>query len=257
MLGQIHGFRNNFPIRTHISALAESFRMAQIWSIWKVGHRPFDQVGDDSFILATPNGNMLWTCDPLVVKQLLIQHDKSQVPVDIVKFYDLWGPTVGSVEGDEWRTHRKVIAAAFTPATNTTVWKEASYQTQTLVDHWIESGSVVPVVKVWTSKLALHVISGVFFHKSLKWLGYTHHGVPPAPGHRIPYEEALFTVVARLGTIFMTPRILLRFFEEAYVAFTEWTKYMQELREGAVSRIEEVAVKKNKSILGDTFLSLK
>lgn len=95
----------------------------------------FEEVGDDSFILATPNGNMLWTCDPFVVNQLLIQHDKSQVPVDIIKFYDLWGPTVGSVEGDEWRTHRNVITAAFTPATNTAVWRETTYQAQTLVDH--------------------------------------------------------------------------------------------------------------------------
>lgn len=233
--------------------------MAQIWNIWKAGHQPFEEVGSDSFSLATPDGNMLWTCDPSVVKQLLTQHDKSQLPVEIIKFYDLWGPTVGSVEGEEWKTHRKVITSAFTPATNTAVWRESIRQTRTLVEYWIENGSVIPVVKKWSSRLALHVISSVFFHKSLKWGDNTADVMPSTPGHRITYEEALFTVVGRLGTIFMTPRALLgklpsKFFSEAYIAFTEWTNYMQELRESIVSRIEEVAAKKNKSILGENSL---
>ena len=56
----------------------------------------------------------------------------------------------------------------------------------------------------------------------------------------------------------MTPRAILgmfplKFFSEAYVSFTKWTKYMQELRESAVSKIEEVVAKKKKSILGKVF----
>ena len=210
--------------------------MAQIWNIWKAGHQLFGEVGSDNFVLATPNGNTLWTSDPSVVRQLLIQHDKSLVPVEMIRFYDIWGPTVGSVEGEGSKNHRRVIASAFTPATNTAVWKEAMDQTHALVNHWIEDGSIIPVVREWTSRLALHVISGVFFHKPLKWEGNTLNAIPSAPGHRVSYEEAPFTVVARLGTIFMTPRAILgmvplQFFSEAYAAFTEWTKYMQELRE--------------------------
>lgn len=102
-----------------------------------------------------------------------------------------------------------MIASAFTPATNTAVWKEAMEQTQALVNHWIEDGSIIPVVREWTSRLALHVISGVFFHKPLKWEVNTLNAIPSARGHRVSYEEALFTVVARLGTIFMTPRAIL------------------------------------------------
>lgn len=149
-----------------------------------------------------------------------------------------------------------MITAAFTPSTNTTVWKETIHQTRTLVDRWIEEGSVIPVVKKWTSRLALHVISAVFFYKSLEWKEYTHDAKPTTPGHHLSYEEALFTVLASLGTLFMTPRALLhrlpsKHLKETYIAFTEWTKYMQELHQGTVARIEEVAAKKNKSILGE------
>jgi cytochrome P450 len=228
--------------------------MAQVWNIWKAGYRPFEEVGSDTFILASHAGNMLWTCDPNVMKNLLMQHAKSQIPVDMVKFYDIYGPTIGSTEGDEWRTHRRVITAGFNPATYNLAWKESLHQTGTLTDRWIEEGSVIPVVKKWTSLLTLHVISGAFFHKSLEWKDYTQYTMPTPPGHQISYEEALFTVLKRLGYIFLTHRALLgklpgKGFKEAALAFTQWTKYMQELREQTAARIEEVAAKKNKSVL--------
>ena len=229
--------------------------MAQVWNIWKAGHDPFREVGSDTFILATPTGNILWTCDPAVVKQLFTQHSKVQVPVDMVKFYDLWGPTIGSVEGDEWKMHRRVITAGFNPAINSAVWNESIHQTQTLTDRWLEEGSVIPVIKNWTSRLALHVISATFFNKSLTWKEYTHDTVPAPPGHKMGYEESLFTVLARLGAIFMIPRVLLaslpiKSLNEAHTAFTEWTKYMGELRIGALNRLDEIAEKKHKSLLG-------
>ncbi len=87
----------------------------------------------------------------------------------MVKLYDLWGPIIGSIEGDECRTHRRMITAGFNPSTNTAVWREAIYQTQTLIEHWSEEGSVIPVTEKWTSQVALLVISGVFFHKRLQW----------------------------------------------------------------------------------------
>ena len=232
--------------------------MSQAWSIWKAGHQPFEEVDSDTFVLATPSGNILWTCDAAVASQLFNQHSKSQLPINIFKFWNIWGPTVGSVEGDEWKTHRKVVTSAFTPATNKIVWDETIHQTKTLIDYWKEKeASTIPVVKKWTSRLALHVISAVFFDKTLHWKEDSQDARLSTPGHRMSYEKALFTVIERLGTLFVTPRALLdklpfKATREANVAFTEWTKYMNELREGAISRIDEVAAKKNKTILGES-----
>ena len=230
-------------------------RMAQVWNVWKFGHKPFQEAGSDTFVLATPQGNLLWTCDPQVCSQLETQHPKSQVAVEIVKFYDVYGPTVGSVEGDEWKTHRKVIMSGFNPATNAAVWKETTQQTRSLIKHWSEQGSIVPVMKHWTSRLALHVISAVFFRKSLNWNEHTGDFEPSPPGHQMSFERALFTVLARLGVLYVTPRALLgvlplKSVREAHVAFTEWTKYMQELRGETIARLDEVATKGNKSFLG-------
>lgn len=135
------------------------------------------------------------------------------------------------------------------------MWKETSQQTRSLIDHWSEQGSIVSVMKHWTSRLALHVISAVFFRKSLNWNEHTGDSEPGLPGNQISFEQALFTVLARLGVLFVTPRALLgrlpmNRFREIHVAFTEWTKYMQELRGETIARLEEIATKGNKTILG-------
>ncbi|KAF2877678.1 cytochrome P450 [Massariosphaeria phaeospora] len=227
--------------------------LSQVWNIWKFGYEPFQAVGSDSLCLATPNGNMLWTCDTAIIKQLFTLHTV-QVPVKILKFYDIWGPTLGSVEGEEWKTHRKVVTYGLNPSTLPTVWNEAIHQTRTLIQRWAQDDSVIPVAKHWTSRLALHVIASVFFDMKLDWREYTQAGKPPADGYRISFENALFTVVSRLGMIFIVPRTLMRILpfkalQDTHIALTDWTKYMQQLRAKATDNIEEVAAKRNKTIL--------
>lgn len=196
---------------------------------------------------------MLWTCDSSIIKQLFTQHTV-QVPVDMLRFYDIWGPTIGSVEGEEWKKHRKVVTYGLNPSSLPTVWEEAIHQTATLIERWAADEYVVPVPKYWTSRLALHTIASVFFDLKLEWKEYTQAKETSAEGYRISFASALFTVLARLGLIFMVPRAVLRVvplkaFRETYVALTDWTKYMQHLRSKATENFEEVAAKRTKTIL--------
>ena len=198
---------------------------------------------------------MLWTSDNAVIHQLFTLHPKVEQPIELVKFYDLWGPTISSVSGEEWKAHRRAVSAGFGNAMNKTDWEEAQHQTETLAIHWIEKeGSVIPVIRSWTTRLALHVISSGFFNKRLEWGDYgTAKALPP--GHQLTFDNALFTMLRRLATFFMTPRALLgklpwRMFKEAHESFTEVTKYFQELRAGAAENIEELVGKGNKTILG-------
>ncbi|MCJ1405148.1 hypothetical protein MMC11_008374 [Xylographa trunciseda] len=229
-------------------------RIAQIWKIWKIGHQPFEEASSDTFVLATPNGNMLWTCDNAVIQQLFTLHPKVEQPIALVKFYNLWGPTISSVSGEEWKAHRRAVSAGFGNAMNKIVWEEAQHQTETLVTHWIaKEGAVIPVVRYWTSRLALHVISSGFFGKRLEWDDYESSEVLSS-GHHLTFDEALLTLLARLTTVFMTPRALLgkipgKTFKEAHSGFTEVTKYFQELRAGAAENIDELAGKRDKTIL--------
>ncbi|KAL6720900.1 hypothetical protein ACLMJK_002825 [Lecanora helva] len=234
--------------------------MAQVWNIWKVGYKPFQDVGSDTFVLATPAGNLLWTCDPKVVSELERQHPSSQLAVDLLKFFEVYGPTVGSVEGEEWRKHRKIITSGLNSATNIVVWKNTILQTSSLINHWLGLGGKIPVMKHWTSRLALHVISDVFFRRQLSWRDSSNDSEPPPPGHQMSFEKALFTVLARLGTLYVTPRALLgkiplKNIREAHIAFIEWTQYMEELRAETIERLDEISKIKHPSILESIVLA--
>ncbi|KAF2730596.1 cytochrome P450 [Polyplosphaeria fusca] len=228
---------------------------SQVWRLWKIGHQPFASVGSDSFMLSSPNGNMLWTCDIDITRQLWLQTTKStDIPGDMIKFYDIYGPNLGSSEGDEWKMHRRMVTSGFTQETNHAGWREAIDQTTMMLNRIMEEGGIVPVLKDWTNRLALHVLNGVMFAERLIWQDVTGTSEPVPHGHTISYQSAAFTVVERLATLFMVPKGLLRwlpgkFFAEAREGYDEWTNYMLEKRSEVLKNIDQVAKKKYKTLL--------
>ena len=69
----------------------------------------------------------------------------------------------------------------------------------------------------------------------------------------------MFTILKCLGALYVTPRSLLGILpikrvREAHFAFIEWTKYIQELREDGIDRLEEISGKKSARVsLGRQF----
>jgi cytochrome P450 len=235
------------------------YSLSQISSIWKYGYEPFREANSDTLFLATPTNNMMWTSDPAIIKQLFSLHT-IQVPVDMLRFYDIWGPTIGSVEGEEWTNHRKIVTYGLNPSTLPTVWTETVRQTETLVARWAEDGLVVPIIKSWTSRLALHVISSVFFDRPMDWREYGSDDAVLEGGYQVSFQSALFTVLKHLGLIFMIPRSLLgrlpfQACKEMFTAFTDFTKYMQDLRAKTLSKIDEVSTKPRRTILESIVLA--
>ncbi|KAF2167947.1 hypothetical protein M409DRAFT_22092 [Zasmidium cellare ATCC 36951] len=224
-------------------------KTAQRWRLWHYSYEPFEEAGSDTIVMATPSVNMITTCDPVVINQIVSQPRKVQQDPKIMKLLAIWGDNITSTDGEEWKHHRRVVNAGFTPAIHAMVWEEASEQAQTLIDHWATLGSVVPVVKIWMSKLALHVVSATFFHKKLTWKEVDH--VPT--GHQMGFEQALNTVIRHLQPIALLKARLkwlpFKTTQEAYTAFSEWTAYMKELRQIVLDRLDETAKKPNKSLL--------
>ncbi|KAH8653178.1 cytochrome P450 [Tricladium varicosporioides] len=203
---------------------------------------------------------MLWSSDNAVIHSLFTQHPQVDAPVEYLKFWNVWGPTLASVQGDEWKAHRRAVTAGFGPVMNRTVWEETQHQTETLASHWIEKhGAVVPVVRYWTSRLALHIISSGFFGMRIEWDddGTTK---PLPPGHQITLDTALPKLIECLSIFFMVPTALLgrlpgKKFKDTYQSFTETTKYLVEFRAGVLNNVESVAAKINKTILESVVLS--
>ena len=45
-------------------------RTSQVWRIWKLGYEPFQEANSDTFILATPSGDMLWSSYNAIIRDL-------------------------------------------------------------------------------------------------------------------------------------------------------------------------------------------
>lgn len=220
-----------------------------------MGHAPFQEAGADTFILATPSGNMLWSSDNAIIRDLFTQHPQVDAPVEFLKFWNVYGPTIGSVQGSEWKAHRRAVTAGFGPVMNQTVWKETKHQTETLATHWIEKHqAVIPVVRYWSSRLALNIICSGFFGMKVEW---DNNNTPLPAGHNIALNAALPKLIENLAIYFTVPTALLsrlpvKKFQDTYQSFTEITAYLDEFRAQVLKNVEAVTAKKNKTILGKT-----
>ncbi|KAF2656520.1 cytochrome P450 [Lophiostoma macrostomum CBS 122681] len=197
-------------------------------------------------------GNILWTCDPAIAKQLFTLHTV-QVPVDLIRFHDIWGPTVGSVEGQEWKNHRKIINYGFGPSTLPIVWEESIHQTETLIDRWARDEFVVKSPRTWMSRIALHVIAGIFFDTRMDWKD-TESSNTNNDSYTSSLPNAILTIMLHLGVLFVTPRWLLgklpfEPFQKTNKAFVDFTNYMLELRAKVLEKSDEVSTKRSRTML--------
>lgn len=51
--------------------------------VWHVGYEPFAKIGHDTFILVTPVGNCIWTCEAEVIQQIHSRSFKFIKPVEM------------------------------------------------------------------------------------------------------------------------------------------------------------------------------
>ena len=77
------------------------------------------------------------------------------------------------------------------------------------------------------------MISSCFFGKRSEWDDHGTSRVLPSE-HQLTFDEALHTMLGRLATVFMTPRVLFgklpgKIFKDAHESFSEVTKYVHEL----------------------------
>ena len=197
----------------------------------------------------------------------MTSYPSSQLVPDMIEFFNLYGPTVGSVEHEEWKAYRRIVTAGFNADTHAAVWKETLSQADAMVRYWEkkDGGKIEGLMKPWTCRLTLHVISKIFFGRGLRWgaegkeMGEG-EGEEMPTGHKMRYEEALFMVLKRLGMLYIVPHALLRSvplkrFREAWMAFEEWTAYMKEMVRETAAKVEvesqEGGNKRNKrSLLG-------
>ena len=149
------------------------------------------------------------------------------------------------VQGDVWRLHRRVTAAAFSERIHADVWAEARTQASYMLDSWTpnmtkESTSfVVGDLGSDSLRLGMNVITGCAYGQKLAWSPSTSaasarpYNPPTTDTTPLSYRESLEEVTHHLMPLFLTPHWLLRLapsgtnWGRAWEAYRAFGGYMQ------------------------------
>lgn len=113
--------------------------------------------------------------NPGAIMQIATRRNDFLKPVEIYGIVDIFGVSMLSSEGDNWKRHRKIVAPAFSEKSNTEVWKESLKQGRSMLDFWSKlSGNSIGSIMIKdtapdTALLTLHIISGIGFGVTQVW----------------------------------------------------------------------------------------
>jgi cytochrome P450 len=160
-------------------------------------------------ILVSPASNVMYTCDPEIISQITSRRYDFPKPMSLLRMLNIYGPTLSGSEGAEARSYRKVTTPSFNERSHRKVWDELLEQTQSMLESWDKLGGRITNLSEDMGKLALHVISKVFFDKKMEWKDdQNKRDVLPA-GHSLTYTQAINAAAENNSTLFLTPKSIL------------------------------------------------
>lgn len=206
---------------------------------WHVLFTPFSTTGNpgtETFILVSSEMNMLISVEADVINQITTRRNDFPKPLSLYKSLDVYGKNIVTVEGAEWRRHRKVTAPQFNEKSNAVVWKESIFQAEEMSKSWqmgnntnntkangfsneksSSLGCLISELGKDTMRLSLHVISRAGFGVRCLWPGATDaekaegsmdSNVIPE-GHEMSYTNSLETLLHRIIALILLPHWLL------------------------------------------------
>jgi cytochrome P450 len=135
-----------------------------------------DKIGD-CYLVVSPSGLYLASTNAEVNSQIAARRVEFPKPIKDYRVVNLYGDNLVTVEGSDWRRHRRILAPAFTEKSNALAWEQSLNQAQGMLKLWARrEGNDTEEMKVKdtsvdTATLALHVISGTGFGITQIWPG--------------------------------------------------------------------------------------
>ncbi|KAI1325372.1 putative cytochrome P450 [Xylariaceae sp. FL0255] len=96
----------------------------------------------DVFMLVTPGRNWLYLGHPDVIVDVVRRRDDFPRCIELTQVLDVFGPSVGSVEGQRWVNQRKLMASCFNERYNETAWSESIAQANDMIRYWMARPSI-------------------------------------------------------------------------------------------------------------------
>jgi len=190
---------------------------------WQQLYDPFAKHGD-TFVTASPTGVLIWTATPEAIHQITQRRDAFPKPLESYRILDIYGRSIISTEGTEWKMHRKVTSPGFNEKNNILVFQESVAQTQGMLRKWMgpdgKGNHTLTEVPMDSMRVTLHIISKIGFGVGLLWpgeeptekdkkagLNYSSH--QPTEGFTMSFEHALSTLLENLIWVLLFPGWLL------------------------------------------------
>lgn len=223
-------WRNFFPSGTNIPGIIYGKNRP-----FHAKYSEFQRAGKDAYmqVAMTHTRPAIYVADPQAIKTMTLQ--KTRYMKDVVTFagaIGMYGPNMASVEGEDWKRHRKANQRAFNEKNIQLVWSETEDIMRRLFDIWDQTGEDeirVGSVPDMTEKLALLVIAMAAFGRRLSWK--SEDDVVPE-GRKMSFPQSLRTVSSSLTTRMIIPKWAENMTEktrEVTTAFAEFGIYLKEM----------------------------
>lgn len=170
-----YGARLTYPIwKRLLLYLVESWDFAHFMDPdlqWNKLYAPFQRINSDTVLLCSPGQIVLHTCAADVISQVISRKEDFPKPAKLYKIVDIFGPSVISTEGHEWKNYRRALSAIYTHRTYKLVWDESIYQFKSMIDAFVDksdSSSDLTNVDAAINQATLAVISHAAYGISLQ-----------------------------------------------------------------------------------------
>lgn len=140
---------------------------------YTIGHKPYEKIGKDVFLVASPYCINAFVADAEAVTQITTRRNDFPKPLEIYGALNIYGKNLVSTEGAEWRMHRKLVAPSFGEKNNELVFTESLHHAQSLMGLWAGSdgrgNQTVADPSHGAMHFALYVISSAGFNVRVAW----------------------------------------------------------------------------------------
>lgn len=129
------------------------------------------------YLIVSPSQIFMSCSNAEAIIQLTGRKHDFVKPVEIYAIVDIFGASILTTEGADWKRHRKIVAPAFSEKSNSLVWRESLRQAQGMLKVWSTlHGNTADDMKVKdtapsTALMALHVICAAGFGVRQLWDG--------------------------------------------------------------------------------------
>jgi cytochrome P450 len=193
---------------------------------YRLGYKPFAELGTDVFMVVCPSRIMTFVADAEAVTQITTRRDDFPKPLHMYSRLNIYGRNLVATEGSEWRKHRKLTAPIFGGRNNELVFVESLHHAQCLLRLWTgrdgQEEKTVSDPATDTMRFALYVISRAGFGVRVAWpheeeeqieerteeqdtRSRSLFGSQVPPGHKMNYREALGSLLHNIMWTQMGP----------------------------------------------------